>query len=73
MENDMAGKKKFKSKDVMQVFADKVWDALQKSEKEKKLAWVRPWRTIDTTYRNAFSKHNYRGLHNILTCLLAPF
>ena len=66
-------KKKFDGKSAMEQFADHVMTALEESEKDKKLAWVKPWRTIDSTYRNAFSKHAYSGLHNVLTCALSKF
>jgi len=69
----MGKKKKFDSKGAMDVFAERVWKALEESEKDKKLAWVKPWREIDCAYRNAFSKHEYSGLHNILTCALSDF
>lgn len=54
---------------AMKHFTDLVLKSLDEIE-GKTLPWVRPWRTIDSTYRNAFSGHKYRGLHNILTCML---
>jgi antirestriction protein ArdC len=66
-----ATKMKMKS-NAMEVFTDKVIKALNEFDGEK-LAWVRPWRVLDCQYRNAFSKHKYRGLHNILSCAIAGF
>jgi antirestriction protein ArdC len=57
---------------AMEVFTEKVIKALNEFDGEK-LAWVRPWRTLDCAYRNAFSKHRYSGLHNILSCAIAGF
>ena len=42
--------KKFDGKNAMDLFAEKVWAALEESEKNKQLAWVKPWRTIDCTW-----------------------
>jgi antirestriction protein ArdC len=57
---------------AMEVFTEKVIKALNEFDGEK-LAWVRPWRTLDCQYRNAISKHKYSGLHNILSCAIAGF
>lgn len=62
-----------KRKDALQNFSDKVISYLEQSENDKKPVWVRPWRTIDSKYRNAFSNRKYRGLHNILVCSLSGF
>jgi len=66
-------KKKFDGKSAMDVFSERIMKALEESEKDKKLAWVKPWREIDCIYRNALSKHAYSGLHNVLTCALSDF
>jgi len=55
---------------AMAKFTGIVMTALEESEAKENLSWVKPWRTIDSNYRNAFTGHKYRGLHNILTCLL---
>jgi len=57
----------------MEVFADRVWESLEKSEQSGVLGWVQPWREIDCKFRNGYSKHEYRGLHNVLTCALSGF
>jgi antirestriction protein ArdC len=66
-----ATKMKMKSS-AMEVFTSKVIKALNEFDGEN-LAWVRPWRTLDCIYRNAYSKHKYRGLHNILSCAISGF
>jgi antirestriction protein ArdC len=55
--------------DVMKNFTDLVIKSLDETD-GKIFPWVRPWRTMDCTYRNAFSNHKYSGLHNVLTCML---
>jgi len=60
-------------KSAMKEFSDIILEALKDAESEKDLKWVRPWRTIDSNYRNAISKRPYSGLHNILVCALSDF
>lgn len=55
---------------AMKNFTDLVMKALDESEEKESLKWVKPWSTIDSFYRNAFTGHKYKGLHNVLTCLL---
>ena len=62
-----------KKKSAMKEFSDRILDALKDAESEKDLKWVKPWRTIDSTYRNGLSKRPYSGLHNILICALSDF
>lgn len=54
---------------AMKGFTDLVVKSLDEID-GKTLPWVRPWRTMDSNYRNAFSGHKYKGVHNILVCLL---
>jgi len=56
----------------MKQFTDSVVNALNNMSDEK-FPWVKPWRDMDTTYRNAFSNRKYSGLHNILTCAMSEF
>lgn len=63
----------FEKKNAMHEFSKRVLEALKEAEGEKKLAWVKPWRTIDSEYRNAISNRPYSGLHNILVCALSSF
>lgn len=56
--------------DVMKKFTDTVMQSLEEAEGKETLSWVRPWRSIDCAYRNAFTGHKYSGIHNILTILL---
>lgn len=58
---------------AMDIFAENVLKALEEAENTQNLSWNKPYRTIDTEYRNAFSNHTYSGLHNVLTCALSPF
>lgn len=65
--------KKFDGKTAMDIFAERVLVALEESEKNGQLSWHKNWREMDTAYRNAISNKTYSGLHNILTCVLAPY
>ena len=51
----------------MQEFSDSVVNAL--TNDSTTLPWVKPWSSIDSNYRNAFSGHKYRGLHNMFSCM----
>ena len=64
---------KTKKMSAMEHFSQMVMEALQESEKNKTLKWVKPFRTMDTKYRNGISEHEYSGLHNILSCMLSDF
>jgi len=56
----------------MKEFTKVVIDSLN-GMKDKNLPWIKPWREIDTCYKNMFSNRPYTGLHNILTCALSDF
>jgi antirestriction protein ArdC len=58
---------------AMDIFAENILKTLEESEETKSLSWNKPYRTLDTRYRNAFSNHTYSGLHNVLTCALSGF
>ena len=60
-------------RNTMKEFSETVMASLKNIESTKDVKWVKPWRTIDSTYRNAISNRPYSGLHNILVCLLSDF
>jgi antirestriction protein ArdC len=65
--------KTYEKKSAMNEFSKMVMEALNESEKDKTLKWVKPWREIDCKYRNALSNRPYSGLHNVLACALSVF
>ena len=60
-------------KNAMNEFSKMVLEALNESETNKTLKWVKPWRVIDCEFRNGLSGHKYTGLYNILACALTDF
>ena len=68
---DMRGNEMGKT-DAMTEFSENIIKSIEKLNGES-FPWVKPWTTIDTHFRNAFTNRNYRGLYNILTCSVNDF
>jgi antirestriction protein ArdC len=54
-------------------FTDLILNELEEAEKSGNFSWIRPWRTLDSCYRNNFTGNVYKGLHNILICSFSKY
>lgn len=60
------------TRDIMEAFSEAVLKKIEDCDGET-LPWVKPWRTIDSRFRNGVSNRKYRGLYNQLVLSLGDY
>jgi len=67
----MAYKKPTKRVDAIQVFSDKIAEAIDKMNEGEKPSWIKPWRDLDYNPRNMVHNNHYSGLYNVFSCMVS--
>lgn len=66
-------KKEYVKIDPAERFSQNFLEGLEKFEKEKKLPWVKEWRSFGNNFQNYVTKYVYKGIYNQLALAISGY